>query len=349
MARVNSANNDVITGPGDRSGADTTARLLLALTALYVQRPTHTVEEQQQYVELALRLIDNVAAATRAAVADILQRHPDAPAEVVARLDGLPCSAEGATKGEPPSAPDQHPPGHQLSGCDRRLVDTQHRSTPAPPGTMPSIQQPAPITTEVGEAFLAASPAERRRLLSLIARGCGDDVEAAPEHGERIYERVDIAALHGRLGEFTREFGGLVDIPNSLCERILNDPSGEPMVIAAKATGIPIAILQRILLLVSPVVSHSVQRVYELTELYHSLDRGTARDLLAGWREQAKPNDPVPETGHAGANRKPGALRGTSVASLRSRFGALTEHLQGRAVNARADRGSAARFGLRSR
>lgn len=349
MAGVKSANSDVLTGPGDRPGGDVTARLLLALTALYVQRPTHTAEEQQQYIELALRLIDKVEAATRAAVADILQRHPHAPAEVVARLDGLQCSPEGAPRGEPSSAEDQHSAGHQLSRSNRRLVDVQPTSAPAPPCTSPSLQQPAPITWEIGEAFLAASPAERRRLLSLIARACGDDVQAAPEHGERNYERVDIAALHGRVGEFTREFGRLVDIPNSLCERILNDPSGEPMAIAAKATGIPIAILQRILLLVSPVMSHSVQRVYELTELYHSLDGGTARDLLARWRAHAKPNDPVPETGHAGGNRKSAALREASVASLRLRFGALTARLQGRAVNARPDRGSVARCGLRSR
>jgi hypothetical protein len=338
VARVKSANSDVLTGLGDRPGADMTARLLLALTALYVQRPTHTVEEQQRYMELALRLIDKVEAATRAAVARILQRHPDAPAEVVARLGGLPHSTQ-----------DQHSTGNQLSGGNRRLADAQRTSTLAPSRTTPSMQQLAPTTCEIGEAFLAASPAERRGLLSLIARGCGDDVQAAPEHGERIYERVDIAASHGRIGEFTREFERLIDIPNSLCERILNDPSGEPMVIAARATGIPIAILQRILLLVSPAVSHSVQRVYELTELYHSLDRGTARDLLARWRAQAKPNYPVPETGHAGGNRKPGALREASVASLGLRFGALTERLQGRTVNARPDRGSVARRGLQSR
>jgi len=71
---VRSTNSDILTGPGDRPGADMTARLLLALTTLYVQRPTHTAEEQQQYVELALRLIDKVEAATRAAVGGILPK-----------------------------------------------------------------------------------------------------------------------------------------------------------------------------------------------------------------------------------------------------------------------------------
>jgi len=57
--------------------------------------------------------------------------------------------------------------------------------------------------------------------------------------------------LPGQNRRVRREFGQLIDIPTGLCERMLNDPSGEPMVVAAKATGMPIAMLQRILLLVS--------------------------------------------------------------------------------------------------
>src|SRR6266478_5661427 len=104
---VTPTSRDILTGIGERPGADMTARLLLALTALYVQRPTHTAEEQQQYIELALRLIDKVEAAARAAVARILQRHPDAPAEVVVRLGGRQSSRDGDPEGEPYHTQDQ--------------------------------------------------------------------------------------------------------------------------------------------------------------------------------------------------------------------------------------------------
>jgi hypothetical protein len=318
---VTSSNSDILIEPGDRPGADMTARLLLALTALYVQRPTHTVEEQQQYIELALRLVDKVEAATRTAVARILQRHPDAPAEVVARLGGRQSSCDGGAEGEP-------------------TRDRKWASTPAPCDT-PAGRQLA-ITPEFGEAFFAASAAERRRLLSLIARGCGDDLQAAPEDNELSHGTVDAAASQGQIGEFTREF-----VPTSLWERILNDPSGEPMVVAAKAIGMPIAMLQRILLQVSASASYSVEHVYDLTDLYHGLNSRAARDILALWRTQAKPNDPIPETGPNTADRRHGAPRDASVASLRSRFGALTARVH--AINARADRGSVARRGLRSR
>ena len=91
----------------ERPSGEMAARLLLALTALYVQRPTHTAEEQQQYSELALGLVDKVEAATHRAVADMLRRHPDAPAEVAARLGGRPSSPDGELKAEPCSTPDQ--------------------------------------------------------------------------------------------------------------------------------------------------------------------------------------------------------------------------------------------------
>ena len=278
MALVTSSNGDIPIELGDRPGADTTACLLLALTALYVQRPTHTGEEQQQYIELALRLIDKVDAATRTAVGSVLQRHPEAPAELVERLGGSQLRRDGDPQGEPRSTQDQHCAGN--------------------------------------------------------------------EH-ERIYGRVCAAALHGRVSEFTHEFRQLIDIPQNLCERILNDPTGGPMVVAAKAAGMPIGILQRLLLLAGPGVSHSVQRVYELTELYHGLDANVAHGLLAKWRARAEPDDPIPEPDTE--DSRPDVRRNPSVATLRSRFGALSARVRRQAFNAQRDQENVARRGLRSR
>jgi Uncharacterised protein conserved in bacteria (DUF2336) len=346
VALVKSANSDILKEPGGRPGAGMMARLLLALTALYAQRPTHTAEEQQQYVELALRLIDKVEAPTRVAVAGILRRHPDAPAEIVERLGGIQSSCDGEPEDEPHSTQDQHSADDRYPESNPRFADEEYASTPPPSDAAPAPGQLALITSELGEAFFEASPSERRRLLSPMARGRRDEPQAAAEIGEHIYERIDAVALQGRIDEFIREFERLTDIPKGLCERILNDPSGEPMVVAAKATGIPIAILQRILLLVSPAVSHSVQRVYELTELYQNLDGAAARCLIVQW--QAKCGDPIPDTGSTRRNRRPVGLRDSSLTNLRSRFGALTARLQGRAVNARPGPENVVRRGLRS-
>ena len=101
-------------------------------------------------------------------------------------------------------------------------------------------------------------------------------------------KRLDAAVLQGRIGELIREFERTLDLPRSLCERIVNDPLGEPMVVAAAAARIPIAVVQRILLLINPAVSHSVERVFDLTNLYYELDRRAADRLMSLWREAAR-------------------------------------------------------------
>jgi hypothetical protein len=339
VALANSHNSDILTGLADRPGPDMTARLLLALTALYVERPAHTPQEQQQYAELALRLIGKVDDATRAAAAGILRRHPDAPAEILERLGNRPA---------PSRADEARPMGEAPAPAALEGASGTAAPSAVPPNApvLPMAAQRMLAPSAFGEAFFASPAAERRRLLTLIPADADDqDAAIAPEGSEHSYGALDAAAMQGRIGEFTREFERLLAMPKSLCERILNDRSGEPMVVAAKAAGMPIAVLQRILLLVNPAVSHSVQRVYDLTDLYHELDRGAARKLLALWRIEAKPDDAVADVKPGAADRKPPGLR--DAPGLRSRFGALTERIQG--VNARPDPGSVARRDLRSR
>ena len=60
--------------------------LLRVLTDLYVQKLTHTPDEERHYTELALRLIETVDATTRAAVAAQLGKHLSPPRQVIERL-----------------------------------------------------------------------------------------------------------------------------------------------------------------------------------------------------------------------------------------------------------------------
>jgi hypothetical protein len=357
VAVANTTNNTMVMGLADRPGADMTARLLLALTALYVERPTHTDEEQQQYAELALRLIDKVDAATRATVAGILRGHAAAPGQVCERLAQAPSTPAGAldralpqgSHARPDSAPFESTPAMAaMAARSWQAADAAISDRPAGSAAAPA---------EPGEAFFAANTAERRELMSRIAAGrkSRDRAQADGPHGEAIpadldnperrHLGLDAAAMDGRIDEFIREFERLLSIPRSLCERIVNDRSGEPMVIAAKAANLPIAVLQRILLLVNPAVSHSVRRVYDLTDLFHDIDRGAAIELLSLWRARAAP-DAQPEP----SEKKPPR----DMPGLRSRFGALAERIrgqgaQGKGVSARPDPGNVARRDLRSR
>jgi hypothetical protein len=315
-------NKKNLLGLADRPGNDIRARLLLALTALYVERATHTEEEKRQYAELAQRLIDVVDETTRTAVAGVLREHPTAPIEISRRL------SQNAVPSAVPAA----------AGSARiAAVDMAPQAAASPYDAL----DPA----EWGEAFFAATAPARRSLLALIAKRCeGQNAEPVQDIARADYERLDAAALQGRIGEFIREFARLLDLPRGLCERIINDASGEPVVVAAIAVHMPIAVLQRLLLLVNPAVGHSVERVFDLTNLAYDLDRGAAIRLLSSWRDKARREEPASAAASADA-----AERDRPPAGLRARFGALSERIGDRGVTSRSDRESAARHDLRSR
>ena len=77
-----------------REGVDVRPTLLRVLTDLYVQAPTHSEDEQRQFIELATRLIDQVDDATRAAVKARLAIYPQTPVPVLQKL-GLVAVQEG--------------------------------------------------------------------------------------------------------------------------------------------------------------------------------------------------------------------------------------------------------------
>lgn len=70
-----------------RDGIDIRPTLLRVLTDLYVQKPVHSPEEETQFVELALGLVDVVDTQTRVTVAATLAAYPAAPEIVVGRLN----------------------------------------------------------------------------------------------------------------------------------------------------------------------------------------------------------------------------------------------------------------------
>src|SRR5262249_25339275 len=70
----------------DRRGVDIRPTLLRVLTDQYLQSRTHTLDEERQYTELALRLIGETDTATRAAVAMRLAPHACAPRAILLQL-----------------------------------------------------------------------------------------------------------------------------------------------------------------------------------------------------------------------------------------------------------------------
>jgi hypothetical protein len=113
-----------------------------------------------------------------------------------------------------------------------------------------------------------------------------------PASGE-VINRLENAALARDPNEFSITLESALRLPRGLGDRIAADASGEPIVVAAKALGMKAAVLQRVLLFLNPAVGHSVQRVYDLADLFDELTRESAERMLTIWRDTGATAAPV--------------------------------------------------------
>lgn len=262
-----------------RNGVDVRPTLLRVLTDLYVQKPVHSAEEETQYVELAQHLIEAADAPTRTAVAARLSSYPGAPGPILKKLAEL----TGYTI-TPPTAP----AGDPEAKADSNLI----------------------------ELFLQATSDERRLiLLNLDGLAPGTRRPHSPD-ATGTCRRLETAALARDNGEFVRILQRALTISPSLAQRIVDDISGEPIVVASKALGMTSSMLQRVLLFINPTIGHSVRRVYELVNLYDEISPQAAEAMTDIWRGNSAKRRPAhkpvywdDERGNARASATPGHAR----------------------------------------
>jgi hypothetical protein len=230
-----------------RDGVDIRPTLLRVLTDLYVQKPIHSADEETQYVELALGLIEAVDAPTRAAVATRLAAYPSAPAAICSKLADF-----GAM-------PD--------------------------PDAIAVAEPPLPSSQDLIELFFAAGAEERCLILTNLDAATEPAAHPSALASSETIRHLENAALRRNLGEFGRLLEPALGIDRALAERISRDDSGEPIVVAAKAVGMPAAVLQRILLVLNPAIGQSVGRVFDLADLFDALTPAAAARMLAIWQQ----------------------------------------------------------------
>ena len=254
-----------------RDGVDIRPTLLRVLTDLYVQKPTHSSEEETQYVELALGLIDTVDAATRATVGARLSRYPAAPEAVLRRLSG---------QAAPP------PRAHQPAAAATPAVV-------AAPALAPTDKPAAPKSEDLAALFFMAGADERRLILTNLDAAADPTTRPPTPASNEMMRRLETAALTRDTSEFTRLLERTLSIGHDVATRIVRDYSGEPIVVVAKALGMEADVLQRILLFLNPVVGQSVERVFSLARLYDEITLATAARMLAIWRKDGERRRPV--------------------------------------------------------
>lgn len=282
-----------------RHGVDVKPTLLRVLTDLYVQKPSHSEEEERQYVELTLRLVDAVDAATREAVTRKLSAYAGAPAAVLNRLLG-----DGAERG-----------GAEGEGAESFAA--------APSAARPSRKAGGETASAAhGQQFFAGDEAERAAILAALDAQDRVDGAAVVATGDETIRRLEASALGGRPSEFIRELERALGLARPLAEAIVNDRAGEPLVVAARALAMPVAVLQRILMFVNPSVGHSVRRVYALTALFERMSPLAALRLVASWRAMGEAPSPARRVATSPPERA--AARAIVGAPARHRLAART-------------------------
>jgi hypothetical protein len=302
----------------DREGVDIRPTLLRVITDQYLQTAVHTPDEERQFTELALRLIDETEIATRAAVATRLAHHASAPHPIILRLarDVLdvaepillysPCLTQAdldaiAAEGGAPYAEivaRRRPP--EQAGKQAAAATCSEPEPPAPqraenfdkpiPGSNPMAgTQPDGLC----ETFFTAGPEERKLILMML-----DCAIAVPTSPPSLLARTDVwrlesAALQHNTEMVVGDLERALGVSRRLARRIVQDETGEPIVVAARALALPNDVLQRILLFMNPRVGQSVERVHKLAELAEEITLDGARRLVEIWREaepiEAKP------------------------------------------------------------
>jgi hypothetical protein len=275
---------------GSGGQIDMRPTLLRVLTDLYLQRPAHTPEDERYYTELALRLTDAADLAARAALAERLASYPSAPHAVIERLarDKIEVAAPILEHSPCLTDSDLESIAAEHGGAHADLI-AKRRCAVAPRLQPPMPQDPvAADASELSELFHAAGAAERRLILINL-----DYAPIAPLQPAAFVRRADTwrleaAVLRHNTEAVVRELERTLGLSPAQARRVISDESGEPIVVAAKTMDLPADVVQRILLFMNLRIGQSVDRVYELAQLYGEISVNAARRLMAVWREADK-------------------------------------------------------------
>ena len=255
----------------EKNGVDIRPTLLRVLTDLYVQKTTHTREEEQRFAELALWLLASADLPTRVAVANKLGGHPATPHAVLRRL------ARDVSEVAAPVL--RHTPRFTEAEL-RELVQDCGESHAA----ILAERQPAVRKDDADVIGAERTPAPPR------AQGAHGGARVSAEG----IGRLEGAALRRKPDEFASVLQELLEIPEQAARRVIEDETGESLIAAAKALEMPTDVVVRILILLNPTIGRSVQRVFELVASFRDLAPETARQIVDGWRVP-----PLPDRRHA--------------------------------------------------
>ncbi|QPF87072.1 DUF2336 domain-containing protein [Bradyrhizobium genosp. L] len=256
-----------------REGVDIRPTLLRVLTDLYVQASAHSADEEQQFVELTSRLIDEVDDATRAAVRARLAIYPATPARIMDKL-GL----RHGDAGQPMPAASPLPAPAPPTPPSRIPTDAELRMAA-------SLSMRPNDAAEISEMFFTATASERAQILqNLQDTPLKAAARISTARAARAVHILEMAAFAEDIENFTLEVGEALILPSRIAAQVVNDPGGEPLACAMRALDMSGPAFQRILMFLNPDAGSQFTYVYRLSRLYDRLSERSALVILAAWR-----------------------------------------------------------------
>ncbi len=237
--------------------------------------------ERRQFEELMVNLLGSVDAFTRAVVAQKLAPRSDVPERLV---DLLLADNEDIAE----SFLARSPLAHRVRGAAetsglvasaRRNDATQrverldqNETHGAPASDVAPARAPVPT-------FLDASSDVRRALIDHLADS-DTGGRCAPVAAHITTTLLRHAVLRQRSA-LASTLGNALGISAGSAQRIIDDPGGEPLVVAARALPLPDEAFTQLLLLANPAIGESYDKVKSLQTLYARTRVGVARAIIA--------------------------------------------------------------------
>lgn len=256
-----------------REGVDIRPTLLRVLTDLYVQAHSHSPDEEQQFVELTSRLIEQVDDATRAAVRARLAIYPGTPLKTMIQLGLRP-----AHPNDPVPLADGIPAAPAPERATREPTEAELRIAS-------NLSMRPADAAEISELFFAAGGPQRAAILHNLNDSPLKASARIPEQrAKRALHILEMAAFASDAENFALELGEALILPSRIAVQVTCDPGGEPLACAMKALGTPSPVFQRVLLFLNPEFGASVEKVFRISRMYERLTERSALVMIAAWR-----------------------------------------------------------------
>ena len=158
-------------------------------------------------------------------------------------------------------------------GGDRRLAE--------------SLLQRRPLPPESALLFLLADPLQRVEILLAAQRAeLGRPPGRPAPVGRAVMDELEQAAVARRPAQFVNVLAQALECETALAQRIVDDPSGEPLAVAMAALGAPGDVLVRVLIANDLQAGEAYRRIRALARLNNALKRNAAITVMAALRGQ---------------------------------------------------------------